>query len=130
MRLIRNVFAVLVVFLTVSALFLFGMENSRLVSIKFLSKASEERPLAYFLFLAFVAGFILAGLLSLVELFRIHSHLRKARRMNELLEREVDALRNQPLFEEPPSKKISSTVEKRLMHEGQPEESVDQEASA
>jgi hypothetical protein len=79
------------------------------------------------LLVAFVAGVLIAGMISLIEIVRMESRLRKSRRMAELLEREIDALRNQPLYEEPPRPGLttSSAIEERFTHEGQPEDSLD-----
>jgi lipopolysaccharide assembly protein A len=90
------------VFFLLSFLITFVFQNSSSIALKFLVWNSPPLPLPYFIFGAFATGIFFAGAVGLIENFKLNARIRKMRRMTELLEREVDALRNQPLFDEPP----------------------------
>ncbi len=106
---------------------IFTMQNSQSVRVKFVYWIAPESPLAMVLLLAFAVGALVAGFYFLIDVFKMKTQLRKSRKMIELLEREVDALRNQPLYDEPPSPNsaIPNSLEQRLTHEGQPEISIE-----
>ncbi|MFH1017254.1 MAG: hypothetical protein V1798_03605 [Pseudomonadota bacterium] len=73
--------------------------------------------------MSIAAGVFFAGLIGLVEVLRMSARLRKARRHQELLEREVHALRNQPLYDEAPaiSAARSDPFDEKFTHDGLPE---------
>ncbi|HLG19953.1 MAG TPA: LapA family protein [Bdellovibrionota bacterium] len=127
MGMARRLLVIFLILFSTLALSIFILQNQEPTTLKLAIWTSAPYPLFLVLLIAFVTGIILAGVVSLVELLRMESRLRKTRRMLELLEREVDALRNQPLYEEPPRPGLvtTPTFESRFTHEGQPEDSLD-----
>ncbi len=123
MQTFRKIFWIIVLIVGGGAVLLFGSQNFQGVTLKFFNWTSREWPLWCFIFLAFLAGVLFTGLVGLVEIFRMSRRLRKTRRLQELLEREVHALRNQPLYDEPPAAAASrpDAIEERLTHDGLPE---------
>ncbi len=123
MRTVRMLFWWIVLILGVFGLAIFAAQNSQRVELQFITWTSHEMPIAYFIYMSFAAGVFFAGLVGLAEILRMASRLRKARRRQELLEREVHALRNQPLYDEPPPATVSqpNVIEERLTHDGLPE---------
>lgn len=79
------------------------------------------------MFLAFAAGVFCTGIFTVFEMWGMRSALRRSKRMREMLEREVDALRNQPLYDEPPPPRNLSEgpLSQPMAHEGLPEDSID-----
>jgi len=91
--------AILVVALTTLAI-LFATANDTRVSIAFAGFVSGRMPLYVPIFLAFLLGF-LGGMLSLSFSRRKHKReIGRLRRENELLQTEVNNLRNLPLQDE------------------------------
>jgi uncharacterized integral membrane protein len=101
----------------------FGYLNPQRTTLDFFFWKSREMPMAFFVLLSFLAGVFTTGLFGLIEIARLRGRIRRTRRAQELLEREVHALRNQPLFDEPPAASGSrtDTIDQRLTHDGLPE---------
>ena len=127
MRILRSVFWFATIAASIAAGFIFFDQNLRAVSVEFAYWSSPKIPLALALLLAFGAGVLVAGLHFLLDVLRMRGRVRKSRRLAELLERELDALRNAPLYDELPSapSEKSHGFDRHLTHEGQPEASVD-----
>ena len=127
-RTLRFLFLSLFIFACVIAAGVFTVQNQETVVIRFWDWSTRQLPEAMVLFVTFSIGVLFAGFFFMVEVFRVRGQLRRARRMSEMLEREVDALRNQPLFDEvpivPPAPD-SNSFDQRLSYDGQPEASVD-----
>jgi uncharacterized integral membrane protein len=111
----------------VTAAAVFTLQNSSMITVRFAKWSSPGLPTALILFLTFISGVLVSGLFFLIEVFRLRGETRKFRRMCEALEREVDALRNQPLFDELPTppQPAPKSFDQRLNYEGQPESSVE-----
>src|SRR6266446_785584 len=124
MRTLRTLARWITLFALALFVTVFAFQNTETVSLKFLNRAGNF-PVFVALLVAFFAGVLLTGMVSIVQVFRTEAKLRKARRMHEMLEREIDALRNQPLYEEPPTteKKPSSALTQPLRLEETAEES-------
>jgi len=91
--------ALSVVLLTTLAT-MFAAVNDGKVSISFVSYSSGDIPLYVPIFVAFLLGF-LGGMLSLSFSRRKHKlEINQLRQENDLLQAEVDNLRNLPLQEE------------------------------
>jgi uncharacterized integral membrane protein len=105
---------------------IFGIQNSQNLQVKFLGYTSPNLPLWGHYYLAFLGGVIFTAVLGFAQIFRLKSRLRKSRRTVELLEREVDALRNHPLFDEPPAAPAvrSEPLRQPIAHDGLPEDVV------
>jgi uncharacterized integral membrane protein len=127
MRIVRTLFWFFVVSALIVTALLFFSQNLGEVTVEFAYWSSPPLPLALTLLASFSVGVTLAGLHFLFDVLRMRNEVRKARRLSELLERELDALRNAPLYDELPSAPSSpiTPFEAHLTHEGQPEASVD-----
>lgn len=110
--------AIVTIVITVSLVF-FGISNSEVVTVKFFGWEAHY-PLCVQLFFSAVSGALVTSLIALVEVVRLQSRLRRARHQRQMLEREIDALRNQPLFDEPQTseKKDSQKTDLGLEDQG------------
>ncbi|HMQ11051.1 MAG TPA: LapA family protein [Oligoflexia bacterium] len=106
MKSIGRLLQLLLVFAVVTVFFFFFWENSQAIQIQFLHWMSPEHPLATSLLLAFCAGFALASIYFIVEVFRSKTKLRQKQKEIQRLQKEVDALRNNPL-----QKKLNNSTE-------------------
>jgi lipopolysaccharide assembly protein A len=127
MRIVRTLFWFLTIAALVSAGLLFFSQNLQSVVVEFVYWSSPKIPLALALLFAFGAGIFVAGLHFLLDVLRLRGQVRKSKRLAELLERELDALRNAPLYDELPSEPAATlpSFDRHLTHEGQPEASID-----
>ncbi len=87
------------IFILVGAIFVFAAQNYQEIEIGFFHWRIGPHPFALFMFVAFGLGMILTGLFSTLGVIKLRAKLRKARKNNQVLEREIDALRNQPLYD-------------------------------
>lgn len=106
MKSVGRLLQLLLVFVVVTIFFFFFWENSQPIQIQFLQWISPEHPLATSLLLAFCAGFALASVYFIVEVFRNKTKLRQKQKEIQRLQKEVDALRNNPL-----QKKLKDSTE-------------------
>lgn len=106
MKSIGRLLQLLLVFVVVTIFFFFFWENSQAIQIQFLHWISPEHPLATSLLLSFCAGFTLASVYFIVEVFRNKTKLRQKQKEIQRLQKEVDALRNNPL-----QKKLNPSTE-------------------
>jgi uncharacterized integral membrane protein len=127
MRVMWTLLRLLTAAAVVAAGVVFFSQNLRAVSVEFAYWSSPKIPLALALLSAFGVGVLVAGLHFLLDVLRMRGRVRKSKRLAELLERELDALRNAPLYDELPSAapETSHGFDRHLTHEGQPEASVD-----
>jgi len=102
MQSIRNLLWITFGVIFMACFLLMAFQNPEPMRLKFIGWQTTPLPFSYFVFAGFSSGVLLAGLMAMFEILSLQRKLRKARRMQELLEREVDALRNQPLYDEPP----------------------------
>lgn len=126
MRTIQRWFWIIFGLVFVVAFAWMAVQNTDPVQLRFIVWKSAPEPLSYFVFASFIVGFVFGFFLSLIEILRLRLRLRKSHRTRDLLEREVHALRNQPLFDEPPTTEGSTAVsengKERLTHDGLPEQ--------
>jgi uncharacterized integral membrane protein len=101
MRSARNFFLVFFLLTVMAAFVIFAFQNSQMVEISFLRWKDVPRPLALYIAVSFGLGMLLTFVLVAVSFFRFKQRLRKARRLQESLEKEIDVLRNQTLYDEP-----------------------------
>jgi uncharacterized integral membrane protein len=127
MRILRTFFWFFGAAALIGSGILFTWQNSQGVTVKFAHWASPQTPLALSVVIAFSVGVLAAGIYFLIDVLRLRTELRKSRRMCELLERELDALRNAPLYDEvsAPPTATPGMFDQHLTHEGQPEASID-----
>lgn len=97
---LQKTFWILVITMVVTAGFIFSTENAQKVVLEFGGRTSRPMPLAMIVFISFAAGFLLSYLSSVAEFLRLRAARRRALRVNENLEREILALRNQPLVDD------------------------------
>ncbi|MCI5071881.1 LapA family protein [bacterium] len=110
MKSIGRLLQLLLVFIVVTVFFFFFWENSQPIQIQFLHWLSPQHPLATSLLLSFCAGFALASVYFIVEVFRSKAKLRKKQKEIQRLQKEVDDLRNNPLQKKlSPSHEASNT---------------------
>jgi len=85
-------------------LLVFGVNNMEMIDLKFaiagLFAYEVQLPLFAIIFVAVIAGIVVAGLFGLSDHLRMYSRLRKQNKAVERLENEVKTLRNLPLEEE------------------------------
>ena len=127
MRLLRTLGWLLSVLVALAVCIVFYSQNLRAVVVEFAYWSSPKMPLASALLASFAVGVLAAGVYFLLDVLRLRSQVRKSRRLAELLERELEALRNAPLYDELPSTPtiVPTSFEQHLTHEGQPEASID-----
>ncbi|MFH1262043.1 MAG: LapA family protein [Pseudomonadota bacterium] len=127
MRIIRTFFWLMTAAVLVGSGIVFYWQNSQEIVLKFAHWTSPPRPMALAMIVAFAIGVVAAGIYFLIDILRLRAQLRKARRLGDLLQRELDALRNAPLYDELPipSAPGPGPFDQHLTHEGQPEASID-----
>lgn len=96
----QKMFWVLVITTLVTSGFIFSTQNAALVSVQFGTWASQPVPMALAIFVAFGVGFLISYLSSVVQMLTLRSSEKRSRKTVALLEKEVHALRNQPIMEE------------------------------
>ena len=96
----RNVLYLLIIVVALGILATFFAQNATPLRITFAVWKSAELPFFIIVFLAALFGFVVALIGSMIENVSLKRLIRKQRKKIELLEREVDTLRNQPLYEE------------------------------
>lgn len=97
---LQKMFWILVITMVVTAGFIFSTENAQKVVVEFAGRASRPMPLAMIIFISFAAGFLISYVSSIVEMLRLRAAKNRALRTNQNLEREILALRNQPLLDD------------------------------
>jgi uncharacterized integral membrane protein len=127
MRIVRSLFWFLAIVAIIAAGLSFFSQNLQTVAVEFAYWSSPKLPLALALLFSFGAGILVAGLHFMLDILRMRRQVRKSKQLAELLERELDALRNAPLYDELPSTPAVTTnsFDRHLTHEGQPEASID-----
>jgi uncharacterized integral membrane protein len=72
----------------------FSQNSDQIVTVRLLGWTSPELPLAYTLFLAGLAGYLLCLLVALVNQLRLRSQIAALKRESRAQQTELDRLRN------------------------------------
>ena len=99
MRSIRVFILIFLVAGLTTAIFFFGFQNLDSVQVRFFHWALPERPLFIYLLLAAIAGMLVSTAIFGFEMIRLRARARRESKSRLQLQKEVDSLRNRPLFE-------------------------------
>ena len=72
----------------------FSQNSEQIVSVRLMGWTSPDLPLAYMLFLAGLAGYLLCLLVALVNQLRLRSQIAALKRESRAQQTELDRLRN------------------------------------
>ncbi len=79
----------------------FALQNQeQMVSVRILSKETQNLPLYFFLYIAFGIGFLLGLILPVINLFQLKIETRKVRKEYNKVREELNRLRNIDIEEE------------------------------
>ncbi|MEZ4704420.1 MAG: LapA family protein [Bdellovibrionota bacterium] len=106
MKIIRNLSIFLMALIVVSVLGLFSIQNFESVKLQFMSWATPSVPLAAAVITSFVMGFLVASILFFFHGLKIKSAHRKVKKKLNVVEKELESLRNLPIDEEPMDRPI------------------------
>lgn len=79
----------------------FALQNQeQTVSVRILSKVTQDLPLYFFLYVAFGIGFLLGLILPVINLWQLKNETRKAKKECNKVREELNRLRNADIEEE------------------------------
>jgi uncharacterized integral membrane protein len=100
MRSFIKIIQVICIVCIVASFSIFAFYNSESIKIRFMQYQSTEQPLFLIILGSFVLGVLLAGFLSLAEIVRLNTRLRRQDKSNRALEKQLHLIKQQPLMED------------------------------